>query len=74
MALPTAEVIQILEDGYLMSDCCVPDDRALKVFKLKHNGLNRILNTGDRLQMKAINRWNLQRYENRAEEIKRTCL
>lgn len=53
--LPTAEVIQIVEDGYLLIDVkSLKDPYAqTKVFKLKHNGLTRILNTGDRIQVMA---------------------
>ena len=56
VTLPTAEVLQIVEDGYLMIDVAsleVPYAQA-KVFKMKHNGLTRILNTGDRLQLTAM--------------------
>jgi S1-C subfamily serine protease len=55
VTLPTAEVIQIVEDGYLMIDVAFLYDRLrAKVFKLKHNGLTRILNTDDRIQMTAM--------------------
>jgi len=55
VALPTAEVIQIVEDGYLMIDVASLNNRLLaKVFKLNHNGLTRIANTGDRFQMTAM--------------------
>jgi len=55
ITLPTAEVIQIVEDGYLLVDVKSLNDpyAQTKVFKLKHNGLTRILNTGDRIQMMA---------------------
>ncbi len=54
--LPTAEVIQVLEDGYLMMDEASLNDRfALKkVFRLRHNGLTRILSPGDRIQVVAM--------------------
>jgi S1-C subfamily serine protease len=56
LKLPLAEVIQIVSDGYLMID--VASMRAAnaqsKVFKLKHNGLMRVLNTGDRVQIVAM--------------------
>jgi len=53
--LPSAEVIQIVEDGYLLVDeKSLKDPYAqTKLFKLKHNGLTRILNTGDRIQVMA---------------------
>ena len=53
--LPTAEVIQIVDDGYLLVDVKSLNDpyAQTKVFKLKHNGLTRILNTGDRIQVMA---------------------
>jgi S1-C subfamily serine protease/DNA-directed RNA polymerase subunit RPC12/RpoP/uncharacterized membrane-anchored protein YhcB (DUF1043 family) len=55
VSLPTAEVIQIVEDGYLMIDVAFLYDRLrAKAFKLKHNGLTRILNTGDRIQVTAM--------------------
>jgi S1-C subfamily serine protease/predicted RNA-binding Zn-ribbon protein involved in translation (DUF1610 family) len=55
VVLPTAEVIQILEDGYLMVDVAFLYNRLTpKVFKLKHNGLTRILNTGDRIRITAM--------------------
>jgi S1-C subfamily serine protease len=56
LMLPMAEVIQIVEDGYLVIDIASLNDRfaQTKVFKLKHNGLARILNTGDRIQVTAM--------------------
>jgi len=52
VTLPTAEVIQIIEDGYLMIDVAFLENRLrAKGFRLKHNGLTRILNTGDRVQI-----------------------
>lgn len=54
--LPAAEVIQIVEDGYLLIDLASLYNRyaQTRVFKLKHNGLARILNKGDRIQMTAM--------------------
>jgi S1-C subfamily serine protease len=58
LALPAAEVIQIVEDGYLLVDVASLNDyyshAKIKVFKLKHNGLARVLNTGDRVQLNAM--------------------
>jgi predicted RNA-binding Zn-ribbon protein involved in translation (DUF1610 family) len=54
--LPKAEVIQMVEDGYLLVDVqslAAPSART-KAFKLKQNGLNRILNKGDRIQLIAM--------------------
>ena len=56
VTLPTAEVIQIVKDGYLLIDVASLNDyyAQTKVFKLKHNGLTRILNTGDRIQVTGM--------------------
>jgi S1-C subfamily serine protease len=68
--LPTAEVIQIVEDGYLMIDVAFLQDRLrAKVFKLKHNGLVRILNTGDRFQVTAMS-VGTYTYENKNYEMR----
>jgi S1-C subfamily serine protease len=68
--LPTAEVIQILDDGYLMMDVASLDSRLLaKVFKLKHNGLTRVMNTGDRFYMTAMS-VGTYTYENKGGDIK----
>jgi S1-C subfamily serine protease/DNA-directed RNA polymerase subunit RPC12/RpoP len=72
VALPAAEVIQIVNDGYLLIDVASLKQpyAQTKVFKLKHNGLPRILNNGDRIQMTAmsVGTW---LYENRRYEAKR---
>ena len=56
VALPVAEVIQIVEDGYMLIDERSLRDRfaQTKAFKLLHNGLARILNNGDRIQITAM--------------------
>src|SRR4051812_49208818 len=72
LKLPLAEVIQIVSDGYLMVD--VGSLRAAnaqpKVFKLKHNGLMRVLNTGDRVQIVAMSAGTYN-YENKRLEMVR---
>lgn len=55
VSLPTAEVLQIVEDGYLMLDVAsLENGIQARGFKLKHNGLMRILNVGDRIQVSAM--------------------
>jgi len=56
VSLPLSEVFQIIEDGYIMVEVSSLDDDSYRsrVFKLKHNGLIRILNEGDRIQMPAM--------------------
>jgi hypothetical protein len=70
VTLPAAEVIQIVEDGYLMMDVAFLYDRLrAKAVKLKHNGLARILNTGDRIQITAMS-VGTYTYENYNYEIR----
>lgn len=70
VSLPTAEVIQIIDDGYLVIDVQSLEDRyaQAKVFKLKHNGLVRILNRGDRIQVTAMS-VGTYTYEARSGEV-----
>jgi S1-C subfamily serine protease len=72
IALPPAEVIQILSDGYLMADAASmrQPNAPMRTFKLIHNGLTRILNVGDRLQISAMS-VGTYTYENRKFEIAR---
>ncbi|HUS34415.1 MAG TPA: trypsin-like peptidase domain-containing protein [Verrucomicrobiae bacterium] len=72
IALPLAEVIQILSDGYLMADVNSMRQQTaqLRTFKLVHNGLTRILNVGDRLQLSAMS-VGTYTYENRKFETAR---
>jgi S1-C subfamily serine protease len=72
IALPLAEVIQILSDGYLMADAASMRQQTaqLRTFKLVHNGLTRILNVGDRLQLSAMS-VGTYTYENRKFEMAR---
>ncbi|MCX7866845.1 MAG: serine protease [Limisphaera sp.] len=70
VTLPTAEVIQIIEDGYLMIDVASLQKNLLpRVFKLKHNGLTRILNTGDRVRLTAMS-VGTYTYVNKKNEIR----
>ena len=72
LKLPLAEVIQIVSDGYLMVDVAqlrAPNVQS-KVFKLKHNGLMRVLNAGDRVQIVAMSAGTYS-YENKRLEIAR---
>jgi S1-C subfamily serine protease len=72
IALPLSEVVQIVNDGYLMIDVSSLKQpyAESKVYKLKHNGLARILNTGDRVQMAARSVGTYD-YENKNFEIMR---
>lgn len=56
IVLPRAEVIQIVDDGYLLVDVRFYQNPYLpiRVYKLLHNGMTRILNTGDVVQMSAM--------------------
>jgi S1-C subfamily serine protease len=72
LTLPLSEVIQIVADGYLMTDVASlrqPTPQA-KVFKLKHNGLMRVLNVGDRVQIVAMSTGTYN-YENKRLELMR---
>jgi S1-C subfamily serine protease len=71
IALPAAEVIQIVDDGYLLIDVASLKQpyAQSKVFKLKHNGMSRILNTGDRIQVTAMT-IGTYTYQNKKFEIK----
>lgn len=70
LTLPTAEVLQILEDGYLLIDeRSLGNPYGLRVFKLVHNGLVRILNKGDRIQVTAMSLGTFT-YENKNAEVK----
>lgn len=51
----SAEVIQVLGEGaYLMRNDDTSGSFSISVFKLKHNGLARILNINDRVQVNAF--------------------
>lgn len=54
VTIPSAEVLQLLDDGYLMTNESNAERLRLSVFKLKHNGLARVLNVNDRIQMTGI--------------------
>lgn len=71
VALPLAEVIQIVDNGYLLIDSVSLNNPYArnKVFKMKHNGFSRILNTGDRIQIIAMS-VGTHTYETKENEIK----
>lgn len=71
VALPLAEVFQIVDNGYLLIDSVSLNSAYAqnKVFKLKHNGFSRILNTGDRIQITAMS-VGTYTYETKENEIK----
>jgi hypothetical protein len=71
VSLPLSEVIQIVDDGYLLIDVTSLKAYApTKVFKLKHNGLTRILNNGDRIQITAMS-VGTYTYETKRRDISR---
>src|SRR5205085_12693301 len=72
LMLPLSEVFQLVADGYLMRDVASmgqPNGQA-KVFKLKHNGLMRVMNVGDRVQLVAMSSGTYN-YENKRLELVR---
>src|SRR5262249_21423537 len=71
VSLPTAEVVQIIEDGYIIvdRDSLQSDATLPKVFKLKHNGLARILNSGDVIQVSAMSAGTYT-YRNKNDDVR----
>jgi DNA-directed RNA polymerase subunit RPC12/RpoP len=51
VTIPTAKVLQVFGDGYLMINEGTTERFRVAVFKLKHNGLSRVLNENDRIQV-----------------------
>lgn len=72
LMLPLSEVIQIVADGYLMRDVASigQPNGAERVFKLKHNGLMRVMNVGERVQLVAMSSGTYN-YENKRLELMR---
>ncbi len=54
VTVPSAKVLQVLNDGYLMINEGTTERFRVAVFKLKHNGLARVLNENDRMQVTGI--------------------
>jgi S1-C subfamily serine protease len=72
LMLPLSEVIQLVADGYLMRDVASigQPNGAERVFKLKHNGLMRVMNVGERVQLVAMSSGTYN-YENKRLELMR---
>ena len=55
VTIPTAKVLQVLGDGYLMiNEGTTERFGNIAVFKMKHNGLSRVLNENDRIQVNGF--------------------
>ncbi len=52
--IPSARVLQVLTDGYLMINEGTTERFRVAVFRLKHTGLSRVLNENDRIQVNGF--------------------
>ncbi len=51
VTIPSARVLQVLDNGYLMINEGTTERFRVAVFRLKHNGLARVLNENDKMQV-----------------------